>query len=251
MGFNPMFHTHSFMAFELRKNAEFLELAAKTRAVYFYGAGCSTAKLSAVVENALSEIFPEAKLTVEHDLTGAVYAACQGSPGIACILGTGSNSAYFDGKNINEAVPALGYIMGDEGSGSYFGKQLLTQYLYKQLPSDISEKFESRYPNLSREEIFERVYMKDHANVYLASFMKFLSDNREDPFVQKMVYKGLSTFIDIHIWQYKGYKEVPVHFVGSIAFYFENLLRKVAGIHHLNMGRIIRKPVVQLLEHHL
>lgn len=250
MGFNPMFHSHSFIAFELRKDPEFLKLAAKTETVYFYGAGCSSTKLRGIIENALSEIFPAAKLTVQHDLTGAVYAACQGTPGIACILGTGSNSAYFDGKNIMEEVPALGYIMGDEGSGSYFGKQLLTEYLYKQLPDHISKKFEERYPNLKKDEIFEKVYMHDHANVYLASYMRFLSDNRDDPFVQKMVYKGLSTFIDIHIWQYKGYKEVSVHFVGSIAFYFENLLKKVASIHHLNMGRIIRKPVVQLLEYH-
>ena len=112
-------------------------------------------------------------------------------------------------------------------------------------------KFEKVYPDLKSDDVFNGVYMKPHANVYLSSFMKFLSDNRDDRYVQDMVYHGLSRFIDIHIWQYKGYKAVPVHFVGSIAFYFETVLRKAADNHRIKVGRIIRKPVEELLKHHV
>lgn len=250
MGFNPMFHTSHQVAFELRKNNEFLDYASRVSNVYFYGAGCSSTKLQTIIKTGLTEIFPNAQIDVQHDLDGAVYAACQGKPGIACILGTGSNSAYFDGQQIHEEVPALGYIMGDEGSGSYFGKQLLAAYFYKQMPDGIRERFKQAFPKITDEDVFDHVYSQPHANVYLASFMRFLSDNKDEKYVQDMVYKGLSKFIDIHIWRYRGYKEVPVHFVGSIAYHFEDLLRKVAAIHHIKVGRIIQKPVDTLVEHH-
>ncbi|MGB0430730.1 MAG: hypothetical protein ACPGLV_09670 [Bacteroidia bacterium] len=249
-GYNPMFHNTEFIAKDLRQNSEIQTLAQKADKVIFYGAGCSSDRLKKIAYDGLVQIFTKAEIIVEHDLDGAVYAACQGKPGIACILGTGSNSAYFDGASIHEEVPALGYILGDEGSGSYFGKQLLSRFLYKQLPAHIQILFEKKYPNLEPDQVFDGVYMKKDANVYLASFMKFLSDNREDRYVQDMVYHGLSKFIDIHIWQYKAYKTVPVHFVGSIAFFFENVLRKAASNHRIQMGRIIRRPVEYLFEYH-
>ncbi|MBI1183240.1 hypothetical protein GC194_03135 [bacterium] len=249
-GYNPMFHGPDFIAKDLGLNLDFVKIARQTKQVFFYGAGCSSAKLVDRVKQGLLPLFGNAELTIEHDLNGAVYAACQGKPGIACILGTGSNSAYYDGASIHEEVPALGYILGDEGSGSYFGKQLLSRYLYKQLPAHIELLFEKAYPNLSSEDVFTGVYMEPHANVYLASFMKFLSDNKDDRYVQDMVYHGLSRFIDIHIWRYKGFKTVPVHFVGSIAFFFENVLRKAADNHRIQVGRIIQKPVEELLNYH-
>lgn len=250
MGFNPMFHTSHFIAYELRKNRSFMDLAAKTNEVFYYGAGCQNEKLHGIVRNGLAEIFGQADIMVEHDLHGAVYAACLGERGIACILGTGSNSAYFDGKNIHEQVPALGYILGDEGSGAYFGKNLLAMYFYKQLPKHLLEAFTKYYPSLTKSVVFEEVYMEEHANVYLASFMRFLSDNKEDAFVQDFVYRGFSDFIDIHIWRYKEHKEVPIHFVGSVASHFEELLRKAAAAHRLKMGRIIQRPVESLLTYH-
>ena len=249
MGFNPMFHSTEFIVQELQKHEAFKNVTGVSH-VYFYGAGCSSDRLKKIVVDALVQIFGSAEILVQHDLTGAVYAACQGQPGIACILGTGSNSAVFDGDKIHEEVPALGYILGDEGSGSYFGKQLLSRYLYKQLPDHIRQKFEEYYPNLDKDKVFSKTYMEPNANVYLASYMKFLSDNRDDKYIQEMVYHGLSSFIDIHIWQYKGYKNLPVHFVGSIAYFFEEVLRKAANNHRLQVGRIIRRPVDYLLEYH-
>lgn len=250
MGFNPMFHSSEVIAAELQKDDQFTAAAAKVTEVFFYGAGCSSEDRNNIVRAGLEQVFPKANLHIEHDLKGAVHAACQGQPGIACILGTGSNSAYYDGKEIYEEVPALGYILGDEGSGAYFGKQLLSEYLYKQLPENIVAKFNERYSDLDKDQVFTGVYMQPHANVYLSRFMKFLSDNRDEKYIQEMVYRGLSKFIDIHIWQYKDYKSLPVHFVGSIAFYFETVLRKAASNHRINVGRIIRKPVEELLKHH-
>ncbi len=249
-GYNPMFHNSEFIAQDLSNYSDLTSNSEKATKVIFYGAGCSSDRLKKIAKDGLVKIFPKAEIIVEHDLDGAVYAACQGKPGIACILGTGSNSAYFDGEKIHEEVPALGYILGDEGSGAYFGKQLLSRYLYKQLPAHILIMFEKRFPNLTADEVFDGVYMKKDANVYLASFMKFLSDNHEDRYIQDMVYHGLSRFIDIHIWQYKTYKTVPVHFVGSIAYFFENVLRKAANNHRIQMGRIIRRPVEYLVEYH-
>jgi N-acetylglucosamine kinase-like BadF-type ATPase len=249
-GYNPMFHNAEFITSDLKKYDDIVNNAEKVKELYFYGAGCSSDRLKSIAREGLEKIFPNAKILVEHDLDGAVYAACHGKPGIACILGTGSNSAYFDGEKIHEEVPALGYILGDEGSGSYFGKQLLSRYLYKQLPAHIQILFEKEFPDLTSDDVFNGVYMKPHANVYLASFMKFLSDNREDRYIQDMVYHGLSRFIDIHIWQYRNFKSVPVHFVGSIAYFFENVLRKAANNHRIQMGRIIRRPVEHLLEYH-
>lgn len=250
MGFNPMFHSAQVIETTLQQNEPFVKMAQKASQVYFYGAGCSSKSRNAIVEEGLKSLFPAANIVVKHDLDGAVYAACQGEPGIACILGTGSNSAFFDGKSINEHVPALGYILGDEGSGSYFGKQLLAKHFYHQLPRHLEELFKDTYPKLTKDTVFTNTYMRPNANVYLASFMKFLSDNRKDPYVQKMVYRGLSEFIDIHIWQYRDYKSYPVHFVGSIAYFFENTLKKVAETHRINLGRIIRKPVSDLVAFH-
>ncbi len=250
MGFNPFFHSSSFITNKLNEHEDLSMLAKRIEKVFFYGAGCSSELFKKIITEGLQNYFVNAEITVDHDLAGAVYATCGNEEGIACILGTGSNSCYFDGTNIYEEVPALGYILGDEGSGAYFGRQLLKLYLYKELPPHISKAFEDRF-NTNKQEIFERVYMKEHANVYLASFMRFLSDTRDDEWVRKFIYKGFSEFITIHVWKYKNFKEVPIHFIGSVAFYFQDLLKHEAKIHHLNVGKIIKQPVHNLTKYHL
>jgi len=251
MGFNPFFHHSDFIASKIRENKELLLNSPLITKVFYYGAGCSTPEFCQIVRQGLKQVFTNAEIHVDHDLAGAVYATCSDSPGIACILGTGSNSCIHDGKGgISEQVPALGYILGDEGSGAYFGRKLLTQYLYKNLPEEIHEKFKERY-QLTKQNIFENVYMKPNPNVYMASFMRFMSDNRDNDFVKKFMYKGFSEFITIHIWKYPDYKEIPVHFVGSIAYYFEELLTHEAKIHHLTIGNIVRQPVHNLVDYHM
>lgn len=250
MGFNPFFHSSSLIERELLNNPILNEVRNEVSEVYFYGAGCSSEARNAVVADGLKGVFPMVNtIKVDHDLTGAALATAKDEPGIACIIGTGSNSCYFDGEKVHEEVPALGYILGDEGSGSYFGKILLSKYLYHKLPQDLHTELEERY-DLSKEKIFHHVYNQPGPNVYLASFMKFISDHREHPFLKDMIYKGLASFINIHVWCYDNFREVPVHFVGSIAHYFQDVLKEVAVNHRFTIGKIERKPVEALALYH-
>jgi hypothetical protein len=250
MGFNPFFHPTDLIESEIRKNTELSALASQVQHVFFYGAGASHPSRNAVIEEALKRVFTHAEITVDHDLTGAVYATCGDEPGIACIMGTGSNSCYFDGQDIYEEVPALGYVLGDEAGGTFYGKELLRMFLYHELPEKIHQGLIDRY-QLTKESIFEAVYNKPNPNVYLASFMRFLSDNRDSKWVRDFIYNGFSKFINIHIWKYENHKDVPVHFVGSVAFHFQDLLREACKIHRLNIGIITSEPVVNLVEYHL
>ena len=250
IGFNPFFHDEIFIANEIHKNETLRQAGAKVSHVYFYCAGGSSDRLRGIVERGLHLIFTKAEIEVGHDLDGAALATCNGKPGIACILGTGSNSCYYDGKEIHEVVPALAYILGDEGSGSYYGKILLRDFLYKRMPKEIQEKFYERF-KLDKDIVFQNVYMKPHGNVYLASFMRFVSDNREDQYIKDMVDEGTYNFMNTHVCCYENYRDVPVHFVGSIAFYFEEILKRVAENLNIKVGVITNKPVEGLVKYHL
>lgn len=249
-GFNPMFHSSIHIQNEIRNNKSLMSKAGEVSELYYYGAGCQNESMNDIVREGLHPIFTNAKIIVDHDLTGAVYAGCGNEAGIACILGTGSNSVYFDGKKIHEDFPGLGYILGDEGSGAYFGKQLLANFLYKKLPANLMELLREEH-NLSKEVIFRNVYMRPNANVYLASFMRTIKVVKDDPWVKSFLYKGLSTFIDLHVWKYPDYKDVPTHFIGSIAFFYQDLLKKACESHRINIGKIIKKPIDSLVEFHL
>jgi glucosamine kinase len=251
MGFNPYFHDHATIAGELRKHAALMQYAAAVRFVYFYGAGCSSDELNAIVQGALEEVFPNAEVHVGHDLDGAALATFQeGTTHIACILGTGSNSCYFDGKEVHEEVPALAYILGDEGSGSYYGKRLLADFLYKRMPAAIEAAFVETY-QLNKDIIMEHVYMRPNANVYLASFMRFCSQHRENPYIRSMVYAGSMEFLRTHVLCFKNCHEVPVNFVGSVAFHFQDILQECAAELGLKIGRVVKKPIHGLVEYHL
>ncbi len=251
MGFNPFFHSIELIKSELALNDLLTANREKVSSVFFYGAGCSSAERKQIIINALSFYFPNAEeLVVDHDLTGAALATCGREPGIACILGTGSNSCLFDGRMVHEEVPALGHMLGDEGSGSFFGKILLSEFLYKKLPQDLHEAFEAEF-KLLKEDIFFHVYNQPNPNVYLASFMKFVSRHKQHPHFKKMMFAGLKKFADIHILCYEKYAELPVHFVGSIAFHFEEILSEVAKVSGFTLGKIIKKPIDSLSEFHL
>ena len=251
MGFNPFFHSTEFILEKIQENEIFQNYKSEIKEIYFYGAGCSSADRKIILERALSQFFTSAeKIDVDHDLMGAVFATTPYTPGISCILGTGSNSCFFDGKNINEHLPALGYILGDEGSGSYFGKILLADWLYHRMPLELYSEFQDKY-ELTKEGIFDAIHRKKHPNVYLASFMPFVSDHKDHPYMKDMVYQGLAKFINIHVWCYDNFREVPVNFVGSIAYYFRDVLEEVATNHRFTIGKIEKKPIFQLVEYHL
>lgn len=250
MGFNPFFHTSEFIGKEIRKNTELSSIAASVNEVFFYGAGCSSDHFKQIVAHGLMLVFNQASIHVDHDLVAAAYATYQGKPCISCIIGTGSNSCYFDGHTLSEEVPALAYILGDEGSGSYLGKRLLADYLYKKLPQDIADDFEDSYI-LSKAIIFENVYQKPHANVYLASFTPFVSKHKTHPYFHQIVYEGMKLFLENHVCCFQNYKNTPVHFVGSVAYHFSEILEQAATDLDVKISSIIKHPVEHLVDYHV
>lgn len=250
IGFNPFFHSSETIANEIKQNESLHGIAARIDEVYYYGAGNSSEYYNDIVRIALATVFKNARLHVDHDLLGAAYATYTGEPCISCILGTGSNSCFFDGKKIQEQVPALGYILGDEASGSYFGKQLLSAYLYKKLPAEIAQDLEKEY-GVTKANIFERVYEQPNANVYLASFTRFIAKYRDFPLFADMLHKGMVHFIKEHVLCYDNAKNVPVHFIGSIAFHFQEALQSAAKECNVKLGNIIKQPIQNLLNYHI
>ena len=250
MGFNPYFHSTSFVVAQLKENNELAALANEVEYVFFYGAGASTPELCKRISDALAAVFHKSQVVVDHDLLGAAYAVYTGEPCIAAILGTGSNSCFFDGKTLYEEVPALAYILGDEGSGSWFGKDLLRAYFYKQLPDHMRKDFESEYP-LTKDDVVNCVYANPHANVWLAGFMPFVGKYRHEEPVQTWVYEGFRAFVKTHVKCFANAADVPVHFVGSIAWHLSDFLREVCKEEGVNCGNIVRKPIYSLADYHV
>jgi N-acetylglucosamine kinase-like BadF-type ATPase len=250
MGFNPFFHNEEIISNAIKNNTDLYSHANDVKLLFLYSAGCSSKELKLVVERGLRNCFPKANIYVDHDLVAAAFATYSGTPGISCILGTGSNSCYFDGDIVKEQVPALGYILGDEGSGSYFGKKVLADFLYKKLPEKLNDDLVNQF-GLSKDIIFEHVYMRPHANVYLASFMKVISDNKDLPYVQEMIFDGMVHFMKNHVCCFANFQKLPVHFIGSIAYYHEDILKKAALSLGVTVGNIIQKPIYGLVDYHL
>ncbi len=251
IGFNPMFHSSDSILTELLNNDSLVAQKEAVTKVFFYGAGCSSDERKRIVADALKNFFLSAQvISVDHDLNAAAFSTYTGKPGIACILGTGSNSCLYDGKKIYEEVPALGYILGDEGSGSYFGKKLLAAFLYHELPKATTKILKENY-GLEKEKIFDSVYRKPHVNVYLASFAKVMTDSPDKDYMENLAGEGFADFFKHHICCYKNYRQYPVHFVGSIAFHFKHILQKTATGFDCELGVVDKNPVYRLLEWHL
>ncbi len=249
-GLNPYFHAPDTTEKFLRENESLIGIADQVTRIFFYGAGSSTVEMCSIMHAGLERVFKNANILVDHDQLGSAMAAYDGEPCIACILGTGSNSCFFDGVNVSEEIPSLAYILGDEASGSYFGKILLQEYFYKKLPEDLRKSFEEKYAP-SKDEIINKIYREPNANVYLASFMKFIGEHRDHPHVREWVIKGMVHFINIHVKCFKNWKDVPVHFIGSIGEVFRDCLNAAAEETGITLGRVIRKPIDGLVDYHI
>lgn len=247
VGFNPFFHDEKFIVNELTHNRGLMHYAKDVKILKFYGSGCSHEKRNQIVAGAFKKVFTNANVLVEHDMLGACIAACGNMPGVVCILGTGSNACSYDGKSVVASHHGLGYILGDEGSGSYFGKKILSHYLYKLLPHELETQLREQY-HLTKETIIESVYHKPNPNVYLASFAKFLSSHKESDYVVNTVRKGFSEFYETTIAVYPESKKHPVHFIGSIAHHFSHILKEVANKNGFTVGKILVKPVEDIME---
>jgi N-acetylglucosamine kinase-like BadF-type ATPase len=250
-GLNPAVVPEKELYARIELNDDLKQIFSKVQVVDFYGAGCGTETPQRIFSTVLSELFINAEVSVNEDLLAAVYAATDNSkPGIVCILGTGSNSCYFDGQKIHAHVPSLGYILMDEASGNYFGKRLIRDYFYQKMPKKIAQRFEKRF-NLDPDVIKINVYKEDNPNTYLASFAEFIFTSEEvNGYFYKLISEGMTKFIENRVLCYKEAQNVPIHFIGSIAHFSEEMIRDAMAPYHLELGSVIRRPIDGLIEYY-
>ena len=217
--------------------------------VFFYGTGLSNANNALIVKKALKSLFKKSKIQIETDLTAAARALCGKKKGIACILGTGSNSCYYDGKKMQKNSPGIGYILGDEGSGAYLGKKVIQHFLYNTFDEEIMARFEKQFKT-TPVAILETVYKQPLANRYLASFAIFLAENRGHYMIENIIEDGLNDFFFTHIYKYKESWTYPINFIGSIAFGFKDVLQDLCKTYELELGRVLKTPMKGLIEYH-
>jgi len=218
--------------------------------IYFYGSGCSTENNNNMLRDAMMLYFRKATILVYHDILGAARSLLGRKKGIACILGTGCNACYYDGEEVFSNVPSLGYLFGDEGAGSNLGKIFMEKYLKDKLPTEIKAEFEKAY-GLSLEDILNALYNRPFPNRFLASFSEFIGPRKDHPFFHTLVKKSFQSFIDEQIKKYPGYKRLPISFVGSIAWYYRDILLEASIENNLNVGTILKSPMEGLVTFHL
>ena len=248
-GINPFYQTadaiKNSISNQLLPQMGQLLWAGKITNVYFYGAGCTPEKCP-LVQMAVKSVFKDAEVEVYSDMVGAARALLQHSEGVACILGTGSNSCLYDGEKFTKNVPALGFILGDEGSGAVLGKRLVADLLKDQLNDDLKQQFLKEY-NLTQADIIDKVYRQPFPSRFLASLSKFCADHIDNPIIYDLVYDHFQTFVTRIL---KQYPSVPVGFVGSIAYYYRDVLGKVLANNHIEIADILQSPMPGLIEFH-
>jgi N-acetylglucosamine kinase-like BadF-type ATPase len=218
--------------------------------LYFYGAGCGTERMRNFLGGIFKEYFPNAVISVHEDTYAAVYATTpRNEKAIVSILGTGSNCSYFDGLVLHQKVQSLGYIAMDDCSGNQFGRHLIRGYYFGKMPKDLADKFEKDY-DLDADVIKHHLYKEPNPNAYLATFAKFIIAHKDHEYCQKIIFSAMEDFVENYIKQYDNYKEVPVHFIGSIAFYLKEELKKVLAKHKIKLGNVLRRPIDGLIAYH-
>ncbi|HMP94480.1 MAG TPA: N-acetylglucosamine kinase [Phnomibacter sp.] len=218
--------------------------------IYYYGTGCSSPQNINIVQQGIAQAFAQVNhIEVQSDMMGTARALCQRSAGIACILGTGSNSCYYDGSQIIRNNPAPGFILGDEGSGAYLGKKVLQYFIYETFDEELMHRFRSKYQTNYRQ-ILDRVYKGEWPNRFLASFAPFLSENRGHYMVENIIEDGLCDFIFTHLYKYPETWTVPLHFTGSIAWHFKDVLAELCLSFELQLGTVLKSPMEGLITYH-
>lgn len=249
-GFNPNYDSQGRIASLLKNELNGQIDTNQTGKIFYYGAGCWDTSRKAVVQKAMAEVLPFADIQIEHDLLAAARATSGDSPGIACILGTGSNSVLYDGKEEIDNVTNLGFLLGDEGSGSMIGKRLVQAYFYREMPEELHPIMEAECPK-GKMDILDKVYGGGVPAAYLATFTKLFFDQRKHPFIWQIIKECFSEFINRHVVKYENYRSLPVHFVGSVAFHFNEVLEELFAEEGLKLGVVLQKPIDALFDYHL
>jgi N-acetylglucosamine kinase-like BadF-type ATPase len=250
LGLNPQVLPSAILTERIINNYDLYQNRENVSYVHFYGAGCGVDSPAKRIEKVFSEIFTNGKFSILEDTYAAVYATTQSnSPAIVCILGTGSNCTYYDGKVIEQRITSLGYVLMDEASGNFYGKQLIRAYYFKTMPDALAKKFEDQF-DLSADTIKENVYRRENPNTYLAKFAQFIIEHKDVPEMKFIIEDGLKRFISHQILQFENAKDIPIHFVGSIAFYLKSEIEEALKKNGLRMGEVIKRPIDGLVDHH-
>ncbi len=250
-GINPYFTDEKSIVQLLNKNINLIHHAEEIKRIYFFGAGASNLMLQNIISNALSAFFKYAKVTVEHDIQGAAIACCKDDEGIVSICGSGSNAGWYNGKKIKPNNYGLGYILADEGSGNWLGRQLIKAYMNETLPADIRKKFVKRY-DIDRKTLLEKVYRQKQPALYLSSFTGFYADNREHAYLRQTIKQGFGLLLNTYTLPlHRQYPDAPLHFTGSVADEFKDCLQEASADAGLEIKYILREPINSLLTYYL
>ena len=250
LGLNPQVLTEYIIEERIINNYDLYQNRKKINKIYFYGAGCGTQPPKELLTKVLSSIFINSDFDIKEDTYAAVYACCKPtSKAIVSILGTGSNCSYYDGERLHQKVTSLGYVLMDDASGNYFGRQLLRDFYFNKLSKDLANKFKAEF-DLKAEIIKDSLYKKPNPNTYLAKFAKFLVENKDLEYSKNLIKKGFILFIENQIEQFDNHKDVELHFVGSIGYYLKDELKEVIDSKNLKLGKVLRRPIEGLVAYH-
>jgi N-acetylglucosamine kinase-like BadF-type ATPase len=250
LGLNPQVLPSAILTERIINNYDLYQNREKVSHVHFYGAGCGVESPARRIEKVFTEIFTQSNFSILEDTYAAVYAATEpNDPAIVCIMGTGSNCTYFDGKEIDQRITSLGYVLMDEASGNFYGKQLIRAYYFKTMPEALAKKFEDQY-DLSPDTIKENVYRRENPNTYLAKFAQFIIEHKQVPEMKTIIKDGLQRFISHQILQFENAEDVPIHFIGSIAHYLQDEIDTALKKNGLRLGNVVKRPIDCLVEHH-
>lgn len=251
LGLNPEVLSKNEIIERLNDRFDISHNKTKVSELYFYGAGCGTDRMKNFLTEIFKGYFSNARISVNEDTYAAVYATTpKNQEAIVCILGTGSNCSFFDGEVLHQKVQSLGYICMDDCSGNRFGRHLLRGYYFNKMPVELATEFEKEY-NIEPDFVKENLYKEPNPNAYLATFAKFLIRHKDNDFCKKYIYMEMEDFVENYIKQFDNYKEVPVHFVGSIAFYLKEELEEVLLQHGITTGNVLRRPIDGLIAYHV
>lgn len=248
-GLNPYFRTHGQLSEAIKNGVKNSLKNTQVDEIFFYGSGSGNESRKAILQNAIRENFPGSEIHIESDMLGAAIACFGKKEGVACIMGTGSNSCVYDGEKIVKSIPSLGFVFGDEGSGGYFGKRILNAYYYKTMPEDLRNALEET-SDMSLESVLHKIYEEPQANRFVASFSKILGDYRDHPFIKNMVRKGFEAFADKQLGYFEESKEKEIGFVGSIASVYQEILEDVLAERGMDLAIVVRKPLDRLVDFH-
>jgi len=249
-GINPYLNDEKFIVQLLNKNINLIHHAEEIKKIFFFTAGASSPARQKIVSDALGSFFKNARIFVEHDVLGAAIATCKDRKGIVCILGSGSNAAFYDGKRIKPNNYGLGYILADEGSANWLGRVLLKSFMNDTLPDSITKKFNKRY-DFDRRQILEKVYRSPQPALFLSSFTDFYIENKDDEFVKNTVNAGFTKFMLTYVKPLlKDEPQTPIYCIGSVASAFQDNLIETASQLNINISNIIKEPINNLLKYY-